>query len=196
LILRVDKGTAYWATYPRETQGTGTPVELLQQYITTTGRTPRYLRIDNAKEFTSQEMEDFCSENGIILQPVVVGRDCLFAEAGIPPLYITQNLQLAQLRFRLHSSPPATIQHVPWQLWQPLLQLVLLNTLETRMQTAVCHVDMALVIPWLAYIQYPWPACSAYYRKTRMTVLLFCKILGIRKYLHVRGCCLSTRQGT
>ena len=40
----------------------------------------------------------------------------LLAEAGIPPLYITQNLQLAQLRFRLHSSPPATIQHFLWQL--------------------------------------------------------------------------------
>jgi len=67
----------------------------------------------------------------------------LLAEAGVPPLYITQNLQLAQLRFRLHSSPPATIQHFLWQLRQPLLQLVPLNTLETRMQTAVCHVDMA-----------------------------------------------------
>ena len=79
----------------------------------------------------------------------------LLAEAGIPPLYINQNLQLAQLRFRLHSSPPATIQHFLWQLWQPLLQLAPLNTFETRLQTAVCHVDMALVIPWLAYIQYP-----------------------------------------
>jgi len=38
----------------------------------------------------------------------------LLAEAGIPPLYITHNLQLAQLRFRLHSSPPATIQHFLW----------------------------------------------------------------------------------
>ena len=49
-----------------------------------------------------------------------------------------------------------------------------LNTLKTSMKTAVCHVDMALVIPWLAYIQYPEyrPACSAYYRKTRMTVLV------------------------
>ena len=65
------------------------------------------------------------------------------AETGIPPLYITQNLQLTQLRFRLHSSPPATIQLFLWQLWQPLLQLVPLNTLETRIQTAVCHVDMA-----------------------------------------------------
>ena len=62
---------------------------------------------------------------------------------GIPPLYITQNLQLAQLRFRLHSSPPATNQHFLWQLRQPLIQLVPLNTLETRMQTTVCHVDIA-----------------------------------------------------
>ena len=70
-------------------------------------------------------------------------RDGLLDEADIPPLYITQNFQLAQLRFRMHSSPPATIQHFLWQLWQPLLHIVPLNTLETRMQTAVCHVDMA-----------------------------------------------------
>jgi len=67
----------------------------------------------------------------------------LLAKTGIPPLYITQNLQLAQLRFRLHSSPPAIIQYFLWQFWQPLLQVVPLHTLETRMQTAVCHVDMA-----------------------------------------------------
>jgi hypothetical protein len=67
----------------------------------------------------------------------------LLADTGIPPLYITQNLQLAQLRFRLHSSPPNTIQHFLWHLWQPLLQVVPLNTLEDRMQTAICHVDPA-----------------------------------------------------
>jgi len=70
-LLILDKGAEYWATYPRKTRGTGTPVELLKQYITTIGRTPRYLRIDNSKEFTSQEIVDFCSENDIILQPVV-----------------------------------------------------------------------------------------------------------------------------
>jgi len=69
----------------------------------------------------------------------------LLAETGIPPLYITQNMQLAQLRFGLYSAPPATIQHFLWQLWQPLMQLVPLCTIETRMHTAVCHVDMALV---------------------------------------------------
>jgi len=56
---------------PHKTQGKGTPVELLKQYITTTGHTTRYLRIHNAKEFTSIEMVDFYSENEIILQPVV-----------------------------------------------------------------------------------------------------------------------------
>jgi len=65
----------------------------------------------------------------------------LLADTGIPPLYITQNLQLAQFRFRLHSSPPDTFQHFLWNLWQPLLQVVPLDTLEDCMQTAICHVD-------------------------------------------------------
>ena len=50
-LMILDKDTKYWATYPSKTRGTGTPVELLKQYITTTGRTPRYLRIDNAREY-------------------------------------------------------------------------------------------------------------------------------------------------
>ena len=52
-----------------------------------------------------------------------------------------QNLQLTQLKFRLHSSPPNTIQHFLWCLWQPLLQAVPLDTLEDRMQNAVGQVD-------------------------------------------------------
>jgi len=34
----------------------------------------------------------------------------LLSETGIAPLYITQNLQLAQVRFRLYSLPPTTIR--------------------------------------------------------------------------------------
>jgi len=66
-----DKGTEDWATYPSKSRGRETPVELLKQYVLTTGRKPRYLRVDNAKEFTSQEMADYCKDNNIILQPVV-----------------------------------------------------------------------------------------------------------------------------
>ena len=80
----------------------------------------------------------------------------LLAETGIPPLYITQNMQLAQLRFRLLSSPPATIQHFLWQLWQPLLKIVPFYILETRMQTAVCHVDTVTLLP-LCLKMWMWP---------------------------------------
>ena len=56
----------------------------------------------------------------------------LLSESGIPPLYITQNLQLAQFGFRLYSSPPITIQCFLWCLSQPLLQAVPLDTLKDR----------------------------------------------------------------
>ena len=65
----------------------------------------------------------------------------LLSETGITPLYITQNLELAQLRFRLNSSPPTTIQCFLRCLWQPLLQAVPLDTLEDRMKNAVGQVD-------------------------------------------------------
>jgi len=43
----------------------------MKQYITTTGLTPRYLRVDNAKGFTTQDMVYFCSDDNIIMQPVI-----------------------------------------------------------------------------------------------------------------------------
>ena len=60
----------------------------------------------------------------------------LLAEAGIPPLYITQNLQLAQLRFRLNSFHPNTLQHFLWKMWQPSLKTTDLDSMERRMQTS------------------------------------------------------------
>jgi len=51
-LLILDKGIENWATYPSKSRGRGTPVELLEQYVLTTGRKPRYLRVDNSKEFT------------------------------------------------------------------------------------------------------------------------------------------------
>jgi len=65
----------------------------------------------------------------------------LISDTVIPPLYITQNLQLAQFRFRLYSFPPSTIQHFLWRLWLPPLQAVPLDTLEDLMQNAVGQVD-------------------------------------------------------
>jgi len=39
-LLIIHKGTEHWATYPSKTRGRGTPVELLKQYVLTTGRKP------------------------------------------------------------------------------------------------------------------------------------------------------------
>ena len=46
------------------------PVALLQEYITLhdfTGKPIRFLRVDNAKEFTCPVMVDLCNANNIIL---------------------------------------------------------------------------------------------------------------------------------
>ena len=66
-LLILDKGTEYWATYPFKARGGGTPLELFKQYVVTTGRKPRYLRVDNAKEFISQDIVDYCRDNDFIL---------------------------------------------------------------------------------------------------------------------------------
>ena len=36
-----------------------------------TGKKPRFLRVDGAKEFATPEMEEYCVEHGIMLQVVV-----------------------------------------------------------------------------------------------------------------------------
>jgi len=43
--------------------------------------------------------------------------------------------------------PPRHYPALLWQLWQPLLQVVPLDTLEYQMQTAICHVDLARLDP-------------------------------------------------
>ena len=74
-LLVIDKGTEYLANYNSKTRQN--PVDLLRAYITTTGRAPRYLRVDDAKEFVSDEMVAFCTTvKKIILQVVVAYTQC------------------------------------------------------------------------------------------------------------------------
>ena len=59
----------YWTIYASKIRGSGTHVGLLKQYIVTSGRAPRYLRVDGAKKiFNPEEMMDLCRDNNIILQ--------------------------------------------------------------------------------------------------------------------------------
>jgi hypothetical protein len=68
-LLMVDKTTEYVSLYNTKTRSN--PLALLKEYLTFTGRKIRYLLMDNAKEFHSEEMLAFCRDNGIIIQPVI-----------------------------------------------------------------------------------------------------------------------------
>ena len=54
-LLVVDKETEYLANF--NTKSRHNPVDLLRVYVNTTGKRPRYLRVDGANEFVSDDME-------------------------------------------------------------------------------------------------------------------------------------------
>ena len=81
--------------------------------------------------------------------------------------------------FRLHSSPPATIQHFLWQLWQPLLQLVPFGCTTCSLPTLFSQIFF-----WVSQ-------CHSIFRKTLLNEFFS------SKYYHVgEGILdLSTRSG-
>ena len=73
----------------------------------------------------------------------------LLAETGIPPLHITQKLQLAQLRYRLKKNETNAIPHSLWSREQQVIPIMDEEVLEKRMHTAICHVDRDRLDPGL-----------------------------------------------
>jgi len=65
----MDKGTEYFVSFLTKTRAS--PLALLKQFVTFTGRTIRYLRIDSAKEFQSDEIKEYRADNDVVLQLVV-----------------------------------------------------------------------------------------------------------------------------
>ena len=65
----MDKGTEYFVSFPTKTRAS--PLALLKQFVTLTGRKIRFLRIDGAKEFQSEEIRQYCADNDVVLQLVV-----------------------------------------------------------------------------------------------------------------------------
>ena len=63
----MDKGTKYCIFFPTKTRAS--PLAILKQFVTFTGRKIRYLRIDGAKEFQSDrdEIKEYCADNDIVL---------------------------------------------------------------------------------------------------------------------------------
>jgi len=68
-LLVMDKGTEYFVSFPTKTRAF--PLALLKQFVTFTGRKIRYLRIDGAQEFQSDEIKEYCADNDVVLQLVV-----------------------------------------------------------------------------------------------------------------------------
>jgi len=65
----MDKGTEYFVSFPNKTRAS--PLALLKQFFTFTGRKIRYLRIDGAKEIQSDEIQEYCADNDVVLELVV-----------------------------------------------------------------------------------------------------------------------------
>jgi len=68
-LLVMDKVTEYFVSSPNKTRAS--PLALLKQFVTLTGRKICYVRIDGAKEFQSDEIKEYCAEDDVVLQLVV-----------------------------------------------------------------------------------------------------------------------------
>ena len=76
----MDKGTEYCVSFPTKTRAS--PLALLKQFVTFTGRKIRYLRIDGAKEFQSDEIKEYCADNDVVLQLAVTYNHTIQAAIG------------------------------------------------------------------------------------------------------------------
>ena len=151
-LLILDKGTEHWATYPSKTRGSGTPLELLKQYVVTTGRKPRYLRVDNAKEFISQDIVDYCRDNDIILQPVVAYNHTMQArvEGAIGCSKQHSRVALVCANKPTRFWPDATIDFTTKRnaLWARRDEHGQLSTANDRMQPAFAGSYKTVAIPF------------------------------------------------
>jgi len=67
-LLVMDKSTEYFVSFPTRTRAS--PLALLKQFVTFTGRKIRYLQIDGAEQFQSDEIKEYCADNDVVLQLV------------------------------------------------------------------------------------------------------------------------------
>ncbi len=113
----IDKGTEYLANFNSKTRQN--PVDLLRAYITTTGKAPRYLRVDGAKEFVSDEMVAFCTAEKIVLQVVVAYNHTMQARVEGAIDYVKQHSRVSMLAANAVRGP---ISHIFTSTYENFLQ--------------------------------------------------------------------------
>jgi len=64
-LLVMDKGTEYFGSFPTKTRAS--PLALLKQCFIFIGRKIRFLQIDGAKQFQSDEIKEFCAQLRMLL---------------------------------------------------------------------------------------------------------------------------------
>jgi len=69
-LMIVEKNTEYYAASTSKDRSATGAVAMLEDWITETGRVPRTLRLDGAKELVGSEMRDFCRKHNITFQLV------------------------------------------------------------------------------------------------------------------------------
>ncbi len=146
----VDKGTEYLASFNSKTRQN--PVDLLRAYITTTGKAPRYLRVDGAKEFVSDEMVAFCTAEKIVLQVVVSYNHTMQARVEGAIVYVKQHSRVSMLAANVPTGwcPQATTDFVTKKnfLWYSTNASCSPTTAHQRMQPAFAGTRASVAIPF------------------------------------------------
>ena len=149
-LLIVDKGTEYLANFNTKTRQS--PVALLQAYITATGKTPRFLRVDGAKEFVSDEMVTFCTSEKIILQVVVAYNHTMQARVEGAIGYVKQHGRVSMLAANVPTRwwPQATTDFINKKnfLWYSADLKGSLTTAHQRMRPAFAGTRATVAIPF------------------------------------------------
>ena len=149
-LLVVDKDTEYLANF--NTKSRHNPVDLLRAYINTTGKRPRYLRVDGAKEFVSNDMVEYCVQNNIILQTVVAYNHTMQARVEGAIGYVKQHSRVAMLTANVPTRfwPQATTDfvHKKNYLWYSEDTSGKCSTAHERMQPAFAGTRDTVAIPF------------------------------------------------
>jgi hypothetical protein len=149
-LLVVDKDTEYLANF--NTKSRHNPVDLLRAYVNTTGKRPRYLRVDGAKEFVSDDMVEYCVQNHIILQTVVAYNHTMQARVEGAIGYVKQHSRVAMLAANVPTRfwPQATTDFVHKKnfLWYSEDTSGKSSTAHQRMKPAFAGTRDTVAIPF------------------------------------------------
>jgi hypothetical protein len=149
-LLVVDKDTEHLARF--NTKSRHNPVDLLRAYVTTTWKRPRYLRVDGAKEFVSNDMVEYCIQHNIILQTVVAYNHPMQARVEGAIGYVKQHSRVAMLAANVPTRfwPQATTDfvHKNNYLWYSEDASGTWSTALERMQPAFAGTRDTVAIPF------------------------------------------------